>query len=98
VKLEDVSSGGDRLATLQVLRDRLAREIDGCGSLRDLAALSLRLEHVMEQITNLGGGVESSIEEDTMSELARRRAARGVPPPVSENGASVHDRRLNGRG
>ena len=92
MKLEDVAPGGDRLATLQVLRDRLAAELDRCVSLRDLAALALRFTDVLEQIQALGGSSDSA-ETETFNELARRRAARGAPPPVVQNGASVHAQR-----
>ena len=36
------AESGDTLAALKALRDKLAREIDECGSKRDLASLSWR--------------------------------------------------------
>ena len=49
-QLANVAQGGDRLATLEALRDRLAREIDDCAYTRDLPALMLRFTDVLAQI------------------------------------------------
>ena len=38
-----VAAGGDYLATLEALRDRVAAQIDATDSARDVAALSQRL-------------------------------------------------------
>ena len=46
-QLANVAQGGDRLATLEALRDRLAREIDDCAYTRDLPALMLRFTDVL---------------------------------------------------
>ena len=43
----------DRLKALVALRNTLARSIDACDSLRDLAALSGRLQSVLGEIDEL---------------------------------------------
>jgi hypothetical protein len=80
VVLADVAAAGDRLATLQVLRDRLAAEIDDCDSKRDLAALSLRFTDVLEQIDNM----PQSQEVSSADEIAQRRAARRGAKPAGK--------------
>lgn len=68
----EVAASGDRLATLEALRDRLAREIDAGPEPRDLASLSRRLEAVLEQID----GLKDGSEDDAVDELRRKRAER----------------------
>jgi len=63
--LADVASSGDRLKTLQALRDRLAEEIDRTASARDVAALSARLTDVLEQIAEL----DTDEKEDDLAQL-----------------------------
>lgn len=62
----------DRLTSLVALRDALARAIDGCDSLRDLAALSARLTDVLQQIE----AIPNKAEVSAADEIAARRAAR----------------------
>ena len=62
---------GDRLRALVALRGELARAIKNAADARDLAALSLRLTRVLEQIAELGG---TTIEE--RDALAERRQAK----------------------
>lgn len=50
VKIAPVARGGEVLATLQALRDRLAGAIDATISARDVAMLSSRLVAVMQLI------------------------------------------------
>lgn len=50
----EAAASGDRRATLVALRDEIAETIQGCGSGRDMAALSKRLIEVMEEIDALG--------------------------------------------
>ena len=74
-QLADAVRSGSRLVALRVLRDRLAREVDGCRSARDVAALSLRLIDVLEQIEH----VERAQPEPRgtpLDEVARKRAGR----------------------
>jgi hypothetical protein len=66
-----------RLAGLVALRERLAQEIDGCESARDVAALSLRFMDVLVQIDELeGGSSAASAPSSPLDELRRKRAER----------------------
>ena len=82
---------GDRLQALRVLRNRLARDIDNCGSLRDLGTLSARfvtvlaeidaLERDPQRITATDPQTKATAEAggtagDPADDLARARAAR----------------------
>ena len=71
--LVDSAASGDRLATLNDLRDHLAAAIASCDSLRDLAALSGRLQAVLAEIAELAPAEEKG---DAVDEIAKRRAAR----------------------
>lgn len=66
---------GDQLKALRSLRDILAREIDACDSLRDLASLSARFESVVAKIAGLAA--DSEKKGDPIDEIAARRTARG---------------------
>lgn len=63
----------DRLKALVALRNTLARSIDACDSLRDLAALSGRLQSVLGEIDEL---TPKEATGDSVDEIAARRAAR----------------------
>lgn len=68
-------ASGDRLGALRALRDRLALEVDSCGSARDVAALSQRLMDVLTQIAAVEA--EAPEQEGTaLDELKRRRTER----------------------
>ncbi len=71
--LTESAASGDRLAALRDLRDLLAAQIVGCESLRDLAALSGRLQAVMDQIAALE---PPKAEGDGVDEITARRTAR----------------------
>lgn len=73
--LRDAAAGGNRLVALEALRDRLAAEIDGCTSSRDVAALAARLMDVLEDIAEVKGA-EPAQEETPLDELKRRRSAK----------------------
>lgn len=64
-----------RLETLKALRDHLARSIDDCRSKRDLAALSLRFQSVLEEIDEIESGSTQSAGSPA-DEIAERRRAR----------------------
>lgn len=76
--LTESASSGDRLATLRDLRDLLAQQIQSCDSLRDLAALSGRLQAVLDQIAELE---PKQAEGDGIDEIAKRRSARRAGAP-----------------
>ena len=75
--LSESAPTGDRLKTLHDLRDLLARNIEGCESLRDLAALSGRLQSVLSEIDEL---TPKEAAGDGIDEIARRRSARRSVP------------------
>lgn len=68
----------DRAKALTALRNRIARSIDECDSMRDLAALSRQLTDVLRQLEELQpapAAVGSPVDE-----VSKRRAARGAAP------------------
>lgn len=74
--LAAAAKAGARLGTLRALRDRLARQIDGTDSARDVASLSQRLMDVLVQIDELGGGEQAKPKETGLSDFERRLAER----------------------
>lgn len=68
------SEDGDNRGLLEALRDRLAREIDGCESARDISSLSKQL---LDVVTKLGGlePVEKQDRGTVLDELRARRQA-----------------------
>lgn len=82
--LSESAESGDRLATLRDLRDLIARQIEACDSLRDLASLSGRLQAVLDQIAELE---PKKAEGDGIDEIARRRAARRSSSPSTSGRA-----------
>lgn len=66
-----------RLAGLIALRERLAREIDGCESATAMAALSLRFMDVLAQIDELSDApAAAGAPVSPLDELRRKRAER----------------------
>lgn len=63
---------GDRLGTLEMLRNRLAAEVDDCDNPRELPALVLRLTDVLAQID----AIPQTQKVSRADEIAQRRAAR----------------------
>jgi hypothetical protein len=63
---------GDRAATLEALRDRLAREIDQADSPEDVAVLSARLTDVLAQLA----AISPTTKVSTVGQLARKRRER----------------------
>lgn len=70
--VSEAAETGDRRATLEALRAKLAATIDGWVEPKELAALSMRLERVLEQLDDLG----SSESHDAVDDLRRKRAER----------------------
>lgn len=71
--LEEAQKG--RLEGLQALRDKLASELDGCDSSRDVAALSRQFTDVLAQIQELTVVVEEK-PKTALDELRKRREER----------------------
>lgn len=67
-----------RLAGLVALRDRLAEEVDGCESARDVAALSRQFTDVLLQIDELSTNAESAPKtgKDMLEQRRKERASR----------------------
>jgi hypothetical protein len=73
-QLAKVVKDGDRLAALEVLRDRLAAEIDTCTYARDIPALTHQFVKVLSEIDALPPRVSTSAADQIAD---RRRARRG---------------------
>lgn len=76
MSLTDAAATGSRIAVLRALRERLAVDVDACGSARDVAALSQRLMDVLAQIDELGGGVAEPKKVTALDEFTQRRRTR----------------------
>ena len=88
VSLRESAASGKRLDALADLRDVLAERIESCDSLRDLAALSARLQSVLAEIDELQPAEQKG---DAVDEIAKRRAARRA-------GGSTDQARAKGSG
>lgn len=73
----DAATGGDRLKTLEALRDTISDRIDGSESARDVAALSGQLTQVLKQIEDLAR--KSGEHSSKVDELAAKRQRRQKP-------------------
>ncbi len=89
-KLPAVAAQGDRLSTLEAMRNYLANEIQECESSRDTAALGRLLVDVLAQIDAIGGSGGQSAEDKTFDELAKRRGDRGADPTSGHSSGSPH--------
>lgn len=77
--LYTVSRKGNRLEQLKKLRDTLAKAIDECESMRDLAALSRQYRETIREIEDLEGGAQDG---DEIGDLLAERRADGKPGAV----------------
>ncbi len=75
--MEEVESG-DRMRALVALRRELASAIDAGPDAKDLAALSLRLERVLEQIDQAGGAATEEHDDLAAKRRAKLSAASGA--------------------
>jgi hypothetical protein len=71
--LVDAAASGNRIAALEALRDKLAQELDGCESSRDVAALAARLQSVLSELDTIAPPVDA---ETPLDVLRARRAER----------------------
>lgn len=69
-KLTRVSKKGNRLDQLYELRNKLATAIDGCESMRDLAALSRQYRETIYEIEEIEGRNDT---DDELSEIIQSR-------------------------
>lgn len=75
MKLASAAATGEEVQLLRALRDDLARKLDKCQSMRDYAALSLRLLDTAKRLSELEGGKPVG-KSTVLDELAKRRAER----------------------
>lgn len=68
-----VVASGDYLATLRATRDRIAADLEACESMRDKAALYLRMADVLQRIEDAKPQEQKG---DVVDEITQRRAAR----------------------
>lgn len=73
----DAATSGDRLKTLEALRDTISDRIDSSESARDVAALSGQLTQVLKQIEDLARMSGESASK--VDELAAKRQRRKKP-------------------
>lgn len=66
-------ASGDYLKSLEATRDRIAADLEACGSMRDKAALYLRMSDVLARIEEAR---PAKPKGDAVDEIAQRRAAR----------------------
>jgi hypothetical protein len=59
------------------MRDQIAADLELCESMRDKAALYLRLADVLKTLEELRPQI---VKGDSVDEIAARRAARGAGP------------------
>lgn len=69
----EVVASGDYLATLRATRDRIAADLEACESMRDKAALYLRMADVLQRIEDAKPQEQKG---DVVDEITQRRAAR----------------------
>lgn len=86
--LYTVSRKGSRLEQLKKLRDTLAKAIDNCESMRDMAALSRQYRDTIREIEEIEGASDNG---DEISEILQKREADGKPGAVRKNRAAVPD-------
>lgn len=69
------AASGNRIAALEALRDKLAQELDGCESSRDVAALAARLQSVLAELDTIAPPIAAETPLDVLrSRRAERRA------------------------
>lgn len=75
----EIIAAGDYLASLQATRDQIASDLEACESMRDKAALYLRLADVMARIelARPAAPKGDAVDEITTRRAARRSAATG---------------------
>ena len=69
-----LSQSGERLDELKQLKETLAYAIDGCESMRDLAALARQYRETLREIDEIEGG--ESLEDGVTEIILRHRQDR----------------------
>lgn len=75
MSVSEAASSGDRLAALEAVRDRIARELDETAAARDVASLQKGLRETLAEIDELRGA-EAEGPVTALDELVARRASR----------------------
>jgi hypothetical protein len=65
------------VSSLEAMRNQIAADLELCESMRDKAALYLRLADVLKTLEELRPQI---VKGDSVDEIAARRAARGAGP------------------
>lgn len=76
----DVAMTGDRLATLEAVRDRLAADLDAAPPTVS-AQLAAQLTKVLAEIAELSGAQKVSVLDDLADRRKARLAEAGIPEP-----------------
>lgn len=84
--LYTVSRKGSRLEQLKKLREMLAKAIDTCESMRDLAALSRQYRETIREIEEIEG---ADNDGDEIGEILAARDNDGKPGAVRTHRAGV---------
>jgi hypothetical protein len=84
--LYTVSRKGNRLEQLKKLRDTLAKAIDTCESMRDLATLSRQYRETIREIEEIEG---ADNDGDEIGEILAERENDGKPGAVRAHRAGV---------
>ena len=84
--LYTVSRKGNRLEQLKKLRDTLAKAIDTCESMRDLATLSRQYRETIREIEEIEG---ADNDGDEISEILAQRESDGKPGAVRTHRTAV---------
>ena len=71
--LSTIVRRGQTLESLEAMRAQIAADLEVCDSMRDRAALYLRLEKVIDRIEELR---PAEVKGDSVDEIAARRTAR----------------------
>jgi uncharacterized protein HemX len=77
----EVIKSGVTLASLEAMRDQIATDLQACESMRDKAALYLRLADVLKTVEELR---PATVKGDAVDEIAARRAARRTVPAARQ--------------
>ena len=79
--------GGQTLASLEALRDAIGADLEVCESMRDRAALYLRLADVLARIEEAR---PEQVSGDVVDEIASRRAARRAGSAANTSRSAKH--------
>lgn len=85
--LYETSETGSRFQQLVELRNKVAKAIDSCESMRDLASLSRQYREIIKEIEE----IEGNGNEDEIADILKGREADGKSRAVRPNRSKVQD-------